>query len=197
MRWLWSWIRCCYPDHQWRENQKERKKQLKTDSAFLAVSNKRKRGMKVNAEIKSHPVQSKFLQPLLQFRNIRILKSNNIGSIENEKKEFQSFSPHATAMLDWRILDIASRWDLHSVNPLWYAKSLCFLWRPGTAFEVILFARWKTKPVSEHFCSAYFNHIFLPFVFSLPTTMTQCSCCFSFWANHRGCWDCGSLCFVN
>ena len=85
--------------------------------------------MKVNAETKSHRVQSQNLQPLLQFRNIRILKSNNIGSIENEKKESQSFSPHATeaAMLDWRILDIASRWDLHSVNPLWYAKSLCFL----------------------------------------------------------------------
>ena len=83
--------------------------------------------MKVNAETKSHRVQSQNLQPPLQFRNIRILKSNNIGSIENEKKEFQSFSPHATAMLDWRILDIASRWDLHSVNPLWYAKSLCFL----------------------------------------------------------------------
>ena len=85
--------------------------------------------MKVNAETKSHRVQSQNLQPLLQFRNIRILKSNNIGSIDNEKKESQSFSPHATeaAMLDWRILDIASRWDLHSVNPLWYAKSLCFL----------------------------------------------------------------------
>ena len=108
---------------------KRKKKQLKTDSAFLAVSNKRQRGMKVSEETKSHRVQSQNLQPLLQFRNIRILKSNNIGSIDNEKKESQSFSPHATeaAMLDWGILDIASRWDLHSVNPLCYAKSLCFL----------------------------------------------------------------------
>ena len=108
---------------------KRKKKQLKTDSAFLAESNKRQREMKVNAEIKPHPVQSKFLQRLLQFRNIRILKSNNIGSTDNEKKESQSFSPHATeaAMLDWRILDIASRCDLHTVNPLCYAKSLCFL----------------------------------------------------------------------
>ena len=80
-----------------KENQKE-KRQFKTDSAFPALCNKRQNGMKDNAEIKSHPVQSKILQPLLQFRNIRIIKTDNI---DNEKKESQSFSPHATLPLCW------------------------------------------------------------------------------------------------
>ena len=44
MRWLYWWFRCCYPDHEKRENQRE-KRQFKTDSVFPALCNKRQNGM--------------------------------------------------------------------------------------------------------------------------------------------------------